>query len=441
MSESRGTGTGPSDKEQKTTEDSDVQQEEEKEKANKEDASGKANQSSSTPTITTDQNNSGQEKANEIPLKKSNFKITIEPPCSNVQIIIGGPMAEVKEEQEKDSEEENPSSSSPSSMTAADTEASDKRPLEISGEENADSPSKKQKHYHSPSNVNPGPNSGDSSEAANNELQGGAAAEPWEVLFNRLFGIYPHNIELFETQLTRTNRLVIPKQAAQDFFPLSPMAELTLQITDGQDKEWSMELVYYPEEDAFVIARGWQDFANSHGLEPLDSIQFYRSVPSWATNQYAIKYVRRQEVPAETPEFTKGNFLFQLELTSSDVWYSRLFIPSREVAIHFPMVHILLLSREKEIVRFTDSENKDWYMDVILYNYEFCMIIDEWNGFVKAHGLEARDVIKFYKPVQPSHMKHFLIECVKKEGGANLTQKMEEPSQRGSNKGKGIAVE
>ena len=76
------------------------------------------------------------------------------------QNIDTGPMAEVKEEQEKDSEEENPSSSSPSSMTAADTEASDKRPLEISGEENADSPSKKQKHYHSPSNVNPGPNSG-----------------------------------------------------------------------------------------------------------------------------------------------------------------------------------------------------------------------------------------------------------------------------------------
>ena len=77
--------------------------------------------------------------------------------------IDTGPMAEVKEEQEKEvkvSEEENPSFSSPSLMAAADTEASHKRPLEISGEENADSPSKKQKHYHSPCNVNPGPNSG-----------------------------------------------------------------------------------------------------------------------------------------------------------------------------------------------------------------------------------------------------------------------------------------
>ena len=83
--------TGQSDRERKTMEDSDVQQEEEKEKVKEE-----ANQSSSTPTIATDQNNSGQEKANEIPLKNPKLKITIKspriPPGNNVQnpTIVSG---------------------------------------------------------------------------------------------------------------------------------------------------------------------------------------------------------------------------------------------------------------------------------------------------------------------------------------------------------------
>ena len=72
--------TGQSDKEQKTMEDSDVQQEEEREKANKEDALEEANQSSSTPTVATNQNNFGQEKANEMPFKKPKLKIMIKPP-------------------------------------------------------------------------------------------------------------------------------------------------------------------------------------------------------------------------------------------------------------------------------------------------------------------------------------------------------------------------
>ena len=165
-----------------------------------------------------------------------------------------------------------------------------------------------------------------------------------------------------------------------------------------------------------MIVRKWEDFVNNHGLEPSDLIQFYRPVPCWATNHYAINYVRRWEVPAKIPDFTRGNFLFRLELTSSDVGYSRLFIPSREVAIHFPAIQIPPLSRKKEIVGFTDAKIKDWYMDVILNSSEFYRIIDEWNGFVKAHDLGAGDVIKFYKPVQPSHTKHFLMEYVKKEG-------------------------
>ena len=249
-------------------------------------------------------------------------------------------------------------------------------------------------------------------------------------------------VKLFETPLTRTNRLIIPAEAVENYLPAiepgqedNPMAELRLQITDDT-LTWDMAVVFYPEEDVFMVVKGWQNFASWHGLEPFDMIQFHKPIPRLATNHYAITYERRQKISA--PEFTRENFLFRLELTSSDVGYSRLFIPSREVAIHLPAIQLPQSSKKKEIVRFTDITNKDWYMDVIWYNHDFYMVIDEWKGFVKAHDLGAGDVIKFYKPVQPSHTKHFLIACVKKEGDTNSNKKNGELSCMGSDKGKEI---
>ncbi|CAL5353449.1 unnamed protein product [Camellia sinensis] len=49
------------------------------------------------------------------------------------------------------------------------------------------------------------------------------------------------------------------------------------------------------------------------------------------------------------------------------------------------------------------------------------MLSDGWDGFVNKHGLEAMDVIRFYKPVQPLHEGHCLIECVKREEAASRT--------------------
>ncbi|CAL5424894.1 unnamed protein product [Camellia sinensis] len=52
------------------------------------------------------------------------------------------------------------------------------------------------------------------------------------------------------------------------------------------------------------------------------------------------------------------------------------------------------------------------------------IILDGWGGFVNKHRLEAMDVIRFYKPVQPLHERHFLIQCVKR-GEAAVAAKAE----------------
>ncbi|PSR94901.1 AP2/ERF and B3 domain-containing transcription repressor like [Actinidia chinensis var. chinensis] len=393
--------TGQSDRERKTMEDSDVQQEEEKEKVKEE-----ANQSSSTPTIATDQNNSGQEKANEIPLKNPKLKITIKstriPPGYNVQNpnIVSGPSdreGKLKTKAMNVSEEKNSSSSSPSSMAAAYTAASDKRALGISGEENTDSSSKKQKHDQSPGNDNPKTKSGDG------------------------------NIFLFETEVTSSNRLVVPiKSAKQHFPPISAPEGSTkpqeLHLTVPQIKEWKMPVIRYDDEKAFMFTRLWPQFVKFHDLKALDKIRFYTPVPRLHALHYVVAFARREGNLAQIPELRRGKFLFQLELSPSDVGYNRLFIQNEDVTLHFPWIYMAPQARKTDIIKFTDAQNKDWYMEIMRYDLQYYMIIEGWDEFVKERNLKASDVIKFYSLVQPSHGKHFLIECLKNEGETDLTQ-------------------
>ncbi|KAF7120909.1 hypothetical protein RHSIM_Rhsim13G0097200 [Rhododendron simsii] len=89
------------------------------------------------------------------------------------------------------------------------------------------------------------------------------------------------------------------------------------------------------------------------------------------------------------------NFLFQLELDQN----ARIFLPRVDVIMHLP---------------------------------------EGWEEFVQKHKLGAMDVIRFYKPVNPSHKKHFLIEILKSSGwGANRAG----PRQGGGSEGNEIARE
>lgn len=235
------------------------------------------------------------------------------------------------------------------------------------------------------------------------------------------------DIFLFKLPLARSNRLVVPVELAADFFPsLSVGADAAevLQITDYREDEWNMSFTYYSEESVFMFTKGWTEFAARHNLEAMDVIKFYLPVPRLGPHHYLILHERRQENLATTPEFRRENFLFRIELNTGDIRYCRLFIPVKEVEIHFPAIkQIHGTKRKKEIAKFTDAGNKNWYMDVIRYDAGSYMIMDGWDEFVKEHSLEAMDSIRFSKPVHPSHEKHFLIEIARKvEAETNPTQ-------------------
>lgn len=99
-----------------------------------------------------------------------------------------------------------------------------------------------------------------------------------------------------------------------------------------------MSFTYYSEESVFMFTKGWTEFAAWHNLEAMDVIRFYRPVPRLASHHYLILHERRQENLATTPEFRRENFLFRIELNTGDIGYSRLFIPGKEVEIHFPAI-------------------------------------------------------------------------------------------------------
>ncbi|XP_057508191.1 uncharacterized protein LOC130791095 [Actinidia eriantha] len=324
----------------------------------------------------------------------------------------------VMESSEVKEEEESSSFSSPSSMADADTEASDKMPLAISEEESADSSSKQQKHDQGPGNADPEQNYGFASSLVGQLAQ---LEQLRAALANRADEELPEppgDIFLFETEINNSNRLLIPTGRAKQHFPRFYRGGSTkpkiLHLIIPQVKEWHMPVMHCSDEDAFMFTRLWLQFVKFHNLKPLDKIRFYKPVPRLHTRHYTVAFWRTAGNIAQIPEFRTKNYLFGLEMTAGDVGYKRLFIHNDDVTNHFPSFHIPIKTRTTDMIKLTDVQNKDWYMDVIRYSPDFYMIIEEWDEFVKERNLKAKDVIKFYRPVQPSHRKHFLIEIVRR---------------------------
>ncbi|KAI8574239.1 hypothetical protein RHMOL_Rhmol01G0339600 [Rhododendron molle] len=344
------------------------------------------------------------------------------------------------------------------SEEASNTEAAEKKNLRASGEENVDSDDSPSKKKLKQSNV-PQAQSGDRSKRPSEDVQ--PCTDPNEPGSDSDSDsdsdpdsdenkYWPDEVFLFEMEAPITNRLVIPFELASTHFP--PLATRktneveTLQFTDSQNHEWYMPIQYYREERGFMILTGWQEFSTQYDLKPMDLIRFYEPVPRLHAQHFIIE-VEKKQGRIEIPEFREENFLFQIELERSDVQFKRVFL-ARDDVRNFPGVKMQRKNREKKIMRFTDAQSKDWYMNIVRYSEEKYMVIDGWHEFVKERGLEAGDLVGFYRHEHPFHRKHYLIGIVKKEGGRDPGQPGgrsgagrggEGGSGSGSSKGKEIA--
>lgn len=254
------------------------------------------------------------------------------------------------------------------------------------------------------------------------------------------------DIFLFEMTVPLDNTLTIPAETAREYFPtlfFSETDQHNLHIDDFRGQLWDVPFTYNRETDGFTNTNQWKQISSLYNLTRFVPclILFYRPAFRSHTSHYLIEFERRIDYQYFAPIFKANDLLFELELSENDIWMSRLFIPSELVHQHFPAIRIAKRSRKMVVVKFTDAQGKNWYMEIVRYAAEKYMVIKWWAEFVRNHGLEAMDVIRFYKPEIPSHSKHFFIEIVKKGDGTNSNESNQPGGGSGvSRKGKEIVA-
>ncbi|EOA21328.1 hypothetical protein CARUB_v10001689mg [Capsella rubella] len=94
---------------------------------------------------------------------------------------------------------------------------------------------------------------------------------------------------LFEKSLTpsdvgKLNRLVIPKQHAEKYFPLNAVADnssssekgMLLSFEDETGKSWRFRYSYWNSSQSYVLTKGWSRFVKDKQLDPGDVVFFQR---------------------------------------------------------------------------------------------------------------------------------------------------------------------
>ncbi|XP_042382052.1 B3 domain-containing protein At2g36080-like [Zingiber officinale] len=94
-------------------------------------------------------------------------------------------------------------------------------------------------------------------------------------------------VRMFEKLLTpsdvgKLNRLVIPKQHAEKYFPLDVEAaeggrgRVISLVDESGDKLWQFRYSHWASSQSYVLTRGWSRFVKEKKLDAGDVVQFER---------------------------------------------------------------------------------------------------------------------------------------------------------------------
>ncbi|XP_074577007.1 B3 domain-containing protein Os11g0156000-like [Curcuma longa] len=112
---------------------------------------------------------------------------------------------------------------------------------------------------------------------------------------------------MFEKPLTpsdvgKLNRLVIPKQHAEKYFPLngnSGEKGLLLSFDDESGKTWQFRYSYWTSSQSYVLTKGWSRFVKEKKLDAGDVVLFER--PRFGGERLYIGCRRRGENESTLP--------------------------------------------------------------------------------------------------------------------------------------------
>ncbi|KAL1189242.1 B3 domain-containing transcription factor NGA1 [Cardamine amara subsp. amara] len=107
----------------------------------------------------------------------------------------------------------------------------------------------------------------------------------------------------------KLNRLVIPKQHAERYFPLDSSSNekgLLLNFEDLTGKSWRFRYSYWNSSQSYVMTKGWSRFVKDKKLDAGDIVSFQRCVgDSGRDSRLFIDWRKRPKVP-EHPHFSAG---------------------------------------------------------------------------------------------------------------------------------------
>lgn len=102
----------------------------------------------------------------------------------------------------------------------------------------------------------------------------------------------------------KLNRLVIPKQHAEKYFPLDSSTNekgLLLNFEDRNGKPWRFRYSYWNSSQSYVMTKGWSRFVKDKKLDAGDTVSFQRGVGELGKDRLYIDWRRRLDAAAEPP--------------------------------------------------------------------------------------------------------------------------------------------
>ncbi|KAL3651067.1 hypothetical protein CASFOL_007470 [Castilleja foliolosa] len=104
----------------------------------------------------------------------------------------------------------------------------------------------------------------------------------------------------------KLNRLVIPKQHAEKYFPLDASSNekgLLLNFEDRNGKPWRFRYSYWNSSQSYVMTKGWSRFVKEKKLDAGDIVSFQRGAAESSKDRLFIDWRRRPDAPPETLPF------------------------------------------------------------------------------------------------------------------------------------------
>ncbi|XWS48706.1 hypothetical protein CRYUN_Cryun13aG0099400 [Craigia yunnanensis] len=155
----------------------------------------------------------------------------------------------------------------------------------------------------------------------------------------------------------KLNRLVIPKQHAEKYFPLDSSTNekgLLLNFEDRNGKPWRFRYSYWNSSQSYVMTKGWSRFVKDKKLDSGDVVSFLRGVGELGKDRLFIDW-RRRPVAPDPVSFHPHQHQFSLH--RSIPWSPLLMRPPKTGRDHLHLSQINSLNRNSYYSGYPTGSN------------------------------------------------------------------------------------